>query len=112
MTSATARLKKRRHRATVYAINNWKWFRRFYWRLRSWAYPGFDCQSCVGQEPWQGCYCSYHGCVAPCTGPTRRHVILRALIRSTLPTHYDESADPDTQAPASQDSGESAGLGL
>lgn len=37
------------------------WMRKVY----DLAYPPYDCEQCVGQEPWQGCYCSYHGAVAP-----------------------------------------------
>lgn len=52
-------------------------------RLKNWliskAYPMYDCECCVGQDWWQGCYCHYHGAVAPCEGPTRRHEFLRRV---------------------------------
>ena len=42
--------------------------------LRRWIrkklYPSFDCELCVGQEYWQGCYCAYYGATAPGEGPS------------------------------------------
>jgi hypothetical protein len=42
-------------------------------------YPPYDCQQCVGQEEWRGCYCAYYGAPAPNVGPSR----LREWLRST-----------------------------
>lgn len=41
------------------------------------AFPRYECEQCVGQEPWQGCYCDYHGASAPGEGPTRWHIFWR-----------------------------------
>jgi len=51
------------------------------WSIIRWATPPYDCKGCVGQEPWQGCYCQYHNFVAPCEypGPVRHRV--QALLR-------------------------------
>lgn len=56
----------------VCLIHLWRWFRpRFgyknfvQWRIRSIAYPAYSCLLCVGQEPWQGCYCSYYNAYSP-----------------------------------------------
>lgn len=35
-----------------------------YW-LYSIAWPGYDCELCVGQRQHEGCYCRYYGCPAP-----------------------------------------------
>lgn len=44
------------------------------------AWPAYECTTCVGQEPWRGCYCQYHGAEAPCLGPSwARHNIYRPL---------------------------------
>lgn len=54
---------------------------RSWWRrLHALAYPGYDCECCVGQEPWRGCYCAHHGCIAPCVEPTRWHLLLRKVV--------------------------------
>ena len=34
--------------------------------VRRALWPPFECELCVGQEYWQGCYCAYHGATAPC----------------------------------------------
>jgi hypothetical protein len=51
--------------------------------LRTWlynkAYPGFECQQCVGQDYWQGCHCAYAGGISPGEGPGRYHLALRWL---------------------------------
>lgn len=62
---------------------------RIRWRLLALAYPTYDCQQCVGQEPWQGCYCAYHDCIAPCTQPTRWYRFLQWLIRKPKPYEDD-----------------------
>lgn len=40
--------------------------------VKKWAYvrlwPAYDCEQCVGQEYWQGCYCAYYGGWSP-AGP-------------------------------------------
>lgn len=33
--------------------------------LRNIAYPIYECEWCVGQEKWHGCYCSAHNAFAP-----------------------------------------------
>ena len=48
-----------------------------YWvikeRIRKGAYnklwPGYECEQCVGQEYWQGCYCAYYDAWCP-AGPS------------------------------------------
>lgn len=52
--------------------------RRLYFWLRRMAWPLYECQLCVGQEYWQGCYCAYHGAIAPGgPGPKRWRRTLR-----------------------------------
>lgn len=67
-------------------VGSWHWTGRWaaewetpldplLWRVRSWLYPSYECELCVGQEPWQGCYCAHHGAVAAGgdgPGPIRR----------------------------------------
>lgn len=36
-------------------------------RLCNWAWPFYDCELCVGQEYWQGCYCAYYEADGPCS---------------------------------------------
>lgn len=50
--------------------------------------PGFECECCVGQEYWQGCYCGHHGCVGPDLEPSRRHLFWRWLAKIMLPARY------------------------
>lgn len=42
------------------------------WRFDRWlraiGWPTYDCQLCVGQNHWDGCYCAYYNAYAPC-GP-------------------------------------------
>lgn len=45
------------------------------------CYPSYECEQCVGQEYWQGCYCAYHGASAPCHGPEGWRAALRAIVR-------------------------------
>jgi hypothetical protein len=54
---------------------------RLRWRLRRLTWPVYDCEQCVGQDVWQGCYCDYHGGVAPGVGPERWRVWLRKVVR-------------------------------
>ena len=46
----------------------WRIFRRpRYWLLaRLW--PSYECECCVGQEVWRGCYCAYYEAEAPGQG--------------------------------------------
>jgi hypothetical protein len=48
--------------------------------LRTRLYPSYECEQCVGQEPWRGCYCSYYGATAPGEGPGP----IRAWLRRAL----------------------------
>lgn len=54
-------------------------------RLRTWlkriAYPPFECQQCVGQEYWQGCYCVYNDASAPGEGPTLKQALALKILR-------------------------------
>lgn len=43
------------------------------------AYPTYECELCVGQEGWQGCYCAYHGAISPSAGPHTGHLLLRLI---------------------------------
>jgi hypothetical protein len=52
-------------------------------RLLRLAYPKFDCENCVGYAE-MGCYCDYHGAVAPGIGPSRRHMFWRWVWRKTF----------------------------
>lgn len=45
--------------------------------IRTFLYPGFDCEQCIGQDPWQGCYCAYYGATAPNYGPEPWRRLLR-----------------------------------
>jgi len=62
--------------------------RRFYrslplslrFRLQALAYPPYECECCVGQEPWRGCYCDYHGLVGPGAEPEWWRRVLRKVI--------------------------------
>ena len=48
--------------------------------LYNWAWPSFECQQCVGQEYWQGCYCDYYGASCPGgPGPEWWRLLLRRL---------------------------------
>lgn len=47
------------------------------WRIRSFLYPSFECEQCVGQD--HGCYCAYYEAVAPNCGPEKWRVVLRDL---------------------------------
>lgn len=54
--------------------------------VRRIAYPNFDCQLCVGQHSWQGCYCAYHGAVAPAgenDQPRWYHLFARWILKVT-----------------------------
>lgn len=52
---------------------------RLYWKWRALLYPSYECTQCVGQDWWQGCYCQYHGGIAPGIGPETWRVWLRKL---------------------------------
>jgi len=49
------------------------------WRVRAWLWPSYECELCVGQEPWRGCWCAYHGAPRPNEGPSRSRVWAREL---------------------------------
>lgn len=53
-------------------------------QVRVWLYPYYDCQQCVGQEEWQGCYCAYYEAVAPNTGPEKWRIVLRKIAQRWL----------------------------
>lgn len=38
---------------------------RFRWWLHGLLWPSYACELCVGQDGEQGCYCAYHGAIAP-----------------------------------------------
>ena len=46
--------------------------------LRRLAWPPYDCERCVGQD--YGCWCDYHGAIAPGIGPEWWRVRLRVLL--------------------------------
>jgi hypothetical protein len=41
--------------------------------LRKIGWPYYECECCVGQEWWQGCYCAYHDAYMPCWPHVPRH---------------------------------------
>lgn len=41
---------------------------RFRWWLLSKGWPSYECEQCVGQEYYHGCYCAYYGAWCP-AGP-------------------------------------------
>lgn len=43
-------------------------------------YPSYECEQCVGQEPWLGCYCQHYGAVAPGIGPEAWRAWLRRVL--------------------------------
>ncbi|MBB5986008.1 hypothetical protein [Sphingobium lignivorans] len=47
--------------------------------VRSWLYPTFDCENCIGM-PEHGCYCAATGATSPNEGPG----MLRAWLRIEL----------------------------
>lgn len=49
------------------------------WWLYKLAWPSYDCEQCVGQDWWQGCYCAYYGASAPNCGPEWWRVLMRRL---------------------------------
>ena len=46
-------------------------WQQFLWAWRRLCWPSYECQLCVGQDWWQGCYCAYHECAGPCAEPPR-----------------------------------------
>lgn len=55
---------------------------RWIWRRLTYlAWPNYDCEYCVGQEPQHGCWCAYHGAPAPNTPPEWWRVRLQQLMR-------------------------------
>jgi hypothetical protein len=48
--------------------------------LRRIAWPSYECECCVGQEAWQGCYCWHHGGTGPGVGPEHWRCILRRAL--------------------------------
>lgn len=52
--------------------------RRFLYEL---AWPHYDCELCVGQDPWHGCWCSYHGAPVPGEPPEWWRFQLQRLIK-------------------------------
>lgn len=55
--------------------------RKIRWAVLGVAWPTYDCELCVGQEPQQGCYCAYHGAPrAGGPGPETWRVWLRWLM--------------------------------
>lgn len=65
------------HTAILDCIN------RVRFALEAAAWPTYACEFCVGQE--HGCYCGYHGGIAPGIGPQRRHLALRWLHKKLWP---------------------------
>jgi hypothetical protein len=49
-----------------------------YWVSRQ-AYPHYECECCIGQEWWRGCYCQYHDCIGPCEEPRMWHRFWRRV---------------------------------
>lgn len=59
---------------------------RFRWWLTRLAYPGYDCEDCVGTfEGVSACYCAYYGAVAPGAPPGRWHLLLRWVHKLLYP---------------------------
>jgi hypothetical protein len=56
----------------------WLWL---LWRLKRLAWPYYACEQCVGQDPWQGCYCAYYDCVRPNEGPETWRLWLRKALK-------------------------------
>ena len=57
--------------------------------LEAAAWPSYECEQCVGQEPSQGCYCAYHEGIAPGVGPEEKHLLLRRIHRFFWPhSHF------------------------
>ncbi len=54
-----------------------RWIR---WKLIAWLYPAYDCEDCVGAGREHGCWCDYHGAIAPGVNPDRWRVMLRRLM--------------------------------
>jgi hypothetical protein len=53
------------------------WLHQIIYRL---AWPMWEgCDLCVGQDPWQGCWCEYVGATSPGEGPELRHLLARWL---------------------------------
>ena len=50
------------------------WLHRALYAL---AWPAYECELCVGQEEWRGCYCAYHGASAPGGGVRLRELMAR-----------------------------------
>jgi hypothetical protein len=48
------------------------------------AFPSYECEQCVGQEPWRGCYCAYYGASAPNKGPEWWRYKLQQAVRWTI----------------------------
>lgn len=57
---------------------------------RNLLYPSYECEQCVGQEPWRGCYCAYFGCVAPNKGCETWRSYLRMLNDCVLKREKEE----------------------
>lgn len=43
------------------------------------AWPPYECELCVGQEPQSGCYCAHYDCLLPGVPPERHHLWARKL---------------------------------
>lgn len=52
-------------------------------KLRTWLYPSFDCDNCIGM-PEHGCYCEATGAVAPGLGPEWWRATLRNRLHAFL----------------------------
>lgn len=74
------------HRRVTFFVNGW---------LNACGWPSYDCKDCVGAGLQHGCYCAYHGAVAPCDPEPRLiQQIARWLHRRLFPG-YDRYKNDD-----------------
>lgn len=64
--------------------------RHLYWAMYVVAFPRYECELCIGQEPWSGCYCAYHGAYYPGGGDAPRW---RRIARAAFLLLYREPGD-------------------
>lgn len=67
-----------------HGLSPWQMFQGW---LRRKLYPSYECEQCVGQDAWQGCYCAYYGAPGPGEGPGRGLALLRELAEPILRPH-------------------------
>lgn len=64
---------------------------RYYvtWVIIRLLYPPYECEMCVGQEPWRGCYCAYYDAYGPAGVETPRWVEIARSVH-TFFTGYNK----------------------